>query len=438
MSAMEPRLRKWIEDSLGGLSRALPIQERTRAVLRAQVLRRLPWLMPNLARPGFLSSSDVPLWPAGDAADYFIWGLIDWHFRLQRPQQLALCLAASGRRVFFISSTLVDSAEPGFRVEPLDDKGRLFQIFLQVRGVPSIYFSLPSARAERQLEASLEALVDWSAPFNPISLVEHPFWRNTARSLRNSRLIYDRMDFHQGFGTFFDDLIESERALMAEADLTVVSSDWLDRDSAQWTPRRIVIRNGADYDHFAECPDRVYRDARGRRVIGYYGAIANWMDLELVGEVAGRFENCSVLLIGHDQVGARKQLARYANVQLLGEVEYGRLPFYLYGFDVCLLPRRILPLTEAMNPVKLYEYVSAGRPVVAIDLPELEQFGDLVYTATSPEGFLAAVASALAESPEDQVVVRRRAFAAQQTWSRRTARLIEAVESLLATRTERR
>lgn len=430
-------VRELISDSLSGLWRALPIQERTRAAVRAQILRRLRWLMPNRARPGLPSSSVVPLRPAADAPDYFIWGLMDWHFRLQRPQQIALRLAASGRRIFFISSTLVDSEERGFRVQPLDGSGRLFQIFLQVRGVPSIYFSLPSAQAQRQLQVSLEALVDWTAPLNPISLVEHPFWRNTARSLRDSRLVYDRMDFHQGFGTFSDDLIESERALMAEADLTVVSSDWLDRDSAQWTRRRVLIRNGADYDHFAECPDRVYRDAGGRRVIGYYGAIANWMDLELVGEVAGRFENCSVLLIGHDQVGARKKLARYSNVQLLGEVAYGRLPFYLYGFDVCLLPRRILPLTEAMNPVKLYEYVSAGRPVVAIDLPELEQFGDLVYTATSPRGFLAAVASALAESPDDQVVARRRAFAAQQTWSHRTARLIEAVESLPATKSER-
>jgi glycosyltransferase involved in cell wall biosynthesis len=323
----------------------------------------------------------------------------------------------------------VDSAEPGFRVEPLDETGRLFQIFLKVRGAPAIYFSLPSAKAERQLQAGLSALLDWSAPSKPISLVEHPFWHHAARALSASRMVYDRMDYHQGFETFAEEVVSSERDLMTEADLTVVSSDWLDRDTARYTSRRVLIRNATDYEHFAATPANVFRDERGRRTIGYFGAIAGWMDLDLVAAVANRYPDCLVLLIGHDQVGAARRLRRLPNVRFLGEVPYSELPHYLHGFDVCMLPRRVLPLTEAMNPVKLYEYLSAGLPVVAVDLPELRHFGDLVYVASSPEKYLEDVGRALNESPGDSIVERRRAFAARQTWDERTSGLIASVES---------
>jgi hypothetical protein len=91
----------------------------------------------------------------------------------------------------------------------------------------------------------------------------------------------------------------------------------------------------------------------------------------------------------------------------------------LRGFYVGLSPRRILPLTEAMNPVKLYEYLSAGRPVVAFYLPELWQFGELVYSARTAEALLEAVGTASAEPRDAAIVARRRNFAAQQTWSER-------------------
>jgi hypothetical protein len=83
-----------------------------------------------------------------------------------------------------------------------------------------------------------------------------------------------------------------------------------------------------------------------------------------------------------------------------------------------------------MNPVKIYEYLSAGRPVVSVDLPELQLFGDLVYSMPTVEGFLDAVGKALAESRDEPLVARRREFAAQQTWTERADSLIAAAESL--------
>src|SRR3546814_17343673 len=74
-----------------------------------------------------------------------------------------------------------------------------------------------------------------------------------------------------------------------------------------------------------------------------------------------------------------------SNVTMAGEVPYDRLPFYLHAFDLALLPFRIIPLTRATNPVKAYEYLAAGKTVVSVDLPEIRQFGSLVYSAGGHE-----------------------------------------------------
>src|SRR5262245_35880859 len=112
-----------------------------------------------------------------------------------------------------------------------------------------------------------------------------------------------------------------------------------------------------------------------------------------------------------------------------GEVEYGRLPFYLHAFDVCIVPFKITPLTLATNPVKVYEYLSAGKPVVSVDLPELKCFGDLVQCASSPEMFVGAVREILTDRQSDSQIETRRQFAANQTWAHRVAALTERIQA---------
>src|SRR3546814_2393054 len=107
------------------------------------------------------------------------------------------------------------------------------------------------------------------------------------------------------------------------------------------------------------------------------------------------FPDCLVLLVGSDTAGVANRLADEPNVTMEGEVPYDRLPFYLHAFDLALLPFRIIPLTLATNPVKAYEYLAAGKPVVSVDLPEIRQFGSLVYRAGGHEEFLERVGEAL-------------------------------------------
>ena len=411
-------------------TRQRPLAPALRARLRYVVLRTLPWVFPRAMRPGSDPAHIAPSPPLPERSDYLVFGVIDWHLRLQRPQHLATRLAQAGHRVFYVSSNLIPAPGPGFRIEPLDPEGRLFQVHLRALGTTGIYYGLPGAPAVSQMAEGLRRLLDWAGARAPIRLLDHPFWLGPAERLGAGPLVYDRMDYHAGFGDWSPAQAAEEERLIQAADLTVVSSAWLAERTAPHARSLALIRNAGDWERFAFPPEGRFRDAAGRRVIGYYGAIAPWLDLELVASIARRFEDCQVLLIGHDQAGAAKRLAGFPNVSLPGEVPYADLPFYLHGFDCCLLPFRRIDLTLATNPVKLYEYLAAGLPVVVTDLPEMDQFGDLVRVARDTPDWLAAIESALGEAAGDPLRARRRDFASAQTWDARAEALMAAIKAL--------
>ncbi|RUL65733.1 glycosyltransferase, partial [Dyella dinghuensis] len=348
----------------------------------------------------------------------------------QRPQHLSRELAACGHRVFYISNNFVDHAEPGFRVDPLDEHGRLFRVQLHLSGAPGIYYGVPDEPALQQLRASVGSLLAWTRTRAALSLVQHPYWRETARIIPNQRLIYDCMDHHGGFLTNSAEVLAWEHDLMRAADLLVVTSDWLFEEAGKYNPRRWMVRNACQYEHFSAAPDVAFQDKHGRAVIGYFGAIAEWMDLDLLEKLAQRFHDHLILLVGMDSTGARARLGHLENVEFVGEVPYANLPFYLAGFDVCLLPFRVIPLTLATNPVKVYEYLSAGKEVVSVELPEMQQFGNLVRTASDHAGFLDAVAQALHHRPLASQKADRQAFAMSQTWTHRVQELLRGVDAL--------
>lgn len=360
--------------------------------------------------------------------DYIIWGVIDWHFRHQRPQQMAQALAARGRRVFYVSVCLEDDERAGFDGEPLSADARLFQVKLYAKGAPVIYSTAPGLDTVGQLRCSIGEVLKWADCRSIISLVQHPFWYDIASVLPDSRIVYDCMDHHEGFGNNAAAILSLERDLLRNAELTVTTSEWLDHIIAEHTARRALIRNAGDYEHFAHKPAIIYRDPQGRHVVGYYGAIADWFDQDLVAAVAERFPECCVLLVGADTANAKARLGKFPNVKFVGEVPYAELPHYLHSFDVCMLPFKVIPLTLATNPVKVYEYLSAGKAVVTVDLPEMKQFGSLLRVATSTEDFLSAITAVLNTSETTVEVSHRQIFAKEQTWTHRADALIAHAE----------
>ena len=366
--------------------------------------------------------------------DYIIWGVIDWNYRFQRPQHLAQQLAKSGRRAFYISPNFVNRKATGFRVEVIK-KNLIYQIFLNLQGSPSIYFRIPTPAELNQLTEDVKSLLRWGKIIDPIYLVHHPFWADLTLLMRQRVIAYDRIDYHEGFhpGSSNDGLVAlncAERLLMDKADITLCSSKWLDDDSALYTPRRLLLRNAADFDFFSTRPSILYEDLNKRRILGYYGAINHWLDIDLIRIIATSFSNCTILLIGHDQCNAKQFFANNPNILMIGEVSYRRLPYYLYSFDVCILPFRKIPLTMATNPVKVYEYLSSGKPVVAVSLPELESLDNLVILARNYDEFILGISKALGEKPNNDQIDSRIRYAAVNSWKDRANVLVQQLEKI--------
>ncbi len=131
--------------------------------------------------------------------------------------------------------------------------------------------------------------------------------------------------------------------------------------------------------------------------IGFFGLIADWVDLDLMAYVAKAFPNCSVVFVGKSitDISALEQLP---NVHFLGRKPYADLPAYCKGFDVAVMPFRINELTLNANPLKVREYLAAGLQVVSTQIPEVEVLG-LCRMASSPEAFVREIEAALAEDP---------------------------------------
>ena len=364
--------------------------------------------------------------------DVFVFAVIDWHFRMQRPQHMARSLSEQGHRVFYFSNHFVDTDEPGYELERLPGTAVIYQIKLHVCGAPVIYFDAPSPSAREMLTLSMKKFMLDFVSLSSYSIIQHAYWYPLVQQLPNSYKVYDCMDHHEGFGDVPNGLVELENTMLSSVDLVSVTSSWLEDFARKYNKNISLVRNAAEYTYFAVTPQSIYRDDQGRRIIGYYGAIAEWFDLEIIRSMSHMYADCLILLVGNDTVNAKKQLAELSNVVLTGEVPYDKLPYYLYAFDVCLLPFKIIPLTLATNPVKVYEYLSAGKPVVCVNLPEIEQFGDLVWRASSSSEFVEFVGEALLESSDGAKEKKkaRQLFASEQTWSHRGLELLTALNGL--------
>ena len=224
-------------------------------------------------------------------------------------------------------------------------------------------------------------------------------------------------------------------ALAHHCDVSVASAAALADDLRALGADPVVVRHGVEVERFAgehDVPEDVA--AFERPLVGYVGRVGDHMWMECVAAAADRLERGTVVLVGETSTDV--SVLRHPRIELLGHRPPDSMPAYVNAFDCCLIPFVIDPLTEAVNPIKLREYLAAGRPVAATAMPEVLPYGDVVSVAADPAQFAEAVIAILNDSGSDtpEARARRRARVADESWDAAAARIEEVLAEMLRPR----
>lgn len=362
--------------------------------------------------------------------DVIVLPIIEWDHRFQRPQHIASAFAGDGHRVFYVNLTFLGQ-DADLQAEPVREN--LWRIALPG---PADHNRFLQALPDDAVDGCVRAIRDFARDMgigNAVILVQQPFWARVALRLRQSlawKIVYDCMDEHDGLTALTDDILKEERVLAETSDLVVTTSRKLATRHESSARRHLHLPNAGDFGHFSSPgnrPDPL--PGTTGPIIGYYGAIMDWFDADMVHRAATLRPDWTFLLIGTIDTDRVDSLKELPNVRFTGEKPYAELPAYLHRFDVALIPFRIVPIIEATNPVKFYEYLAAGKPVVATAIPELKPFGSLHYLATNGDELVAQAEVAMAENSPAKTL-ERTAWARGNTWADRFTALKQSVDGL--------
>ncbi len=244
--------------------------------------------------------------------------------------------------------------------------------------------------------------------------------------------VYDSIDEVRLFRRYPGIHRDHRRALKG-ATVVAASADALCAKAAVLRPDCLLVPNAARAEDFdsprpLDWPELDRLRASSATLIGYYGAVASWMDFDLLKAAARARPQWTFLLLGDVYRGVvePERLDECRNIVLWNRVPYERLPWLLSKFDVATIPFKVNEITRAGSQVKVFEYMAGGKPVVSTPLPECRKYPPIQIAATAEE-FVAECERALLLGRDVSHVERLRACARENSWRSRAERVLVAL-----------
>lgn len=377
--------------------------------------------------------------------DFLILSTQDWDALPTRKHRFARRFAQNGNRVLYVEQQmhwagwLVDirhqfsrawrwlsgprQVEPNVWVFTLPIVLPFFQMAAWINRVNNIAL-LPVLRAQlRRLGFE-----------NPVLWVYTPHSADFIGRLGERVAVYECVDdFTSSKGLIHPKVIgRLERRLIEAVDLLIVTAQALYDSKREGAARAVLVPNGVEADHFGRAADPSLPVAPAladapHPLVGYLGTLNYWIDTELLARIAREHPDWTVALVGpHDLLANLAPFEGLDNVIMTGRVAYQDVPTYVKAFDVCLNPYVLDGVAEHCSPLKLYEYIATGKPIVSVDMPEAKIFEDCITIANNADEFVSLVEQAV--QSDDGRAELRRSKAQEHTWQKR----FEAVSAALA------
>jgi glycosyltransferase involved in cell wall biosynthesis len=336
---------------------------------------------------------------------------IDWHMPLfQRPQQLAKAYA---RRkdicVIYISPNYVYDSVTFEEIT----KRKLYLIGFQ-------YF-----------ESLLPAVYKASSVIMSISWTVN---KEYLKRLNIDYLIYEYIDELTISDLYGPQMEKDHKELLTRADLTVATASKLFNQVKDTAKNLIYSTNGGDYELFSKTKDTPIHSSIQKIksnydcILGYYGALADWFDYDLIIDVAQKKPNWIWVLIGldYDKSMHKYGILNLPNVKYLSTQPYEELPSYLSAFSIATIPFKINEITLSTSPVKLFEYMAGGKPILTSKMPECLKY-ESVYTYTDTDNFITVAEQILSLSSTDPYWSLLEKEALKNTWDAKVDEILNAL-----------
>ena len=221
------------------------------------------------------------------------------------------------------------------------------------------------------------------------------------------------------------------------ADVVFVVSEELYKKASKINSNTYLIRNGVDFEYFAKAwqeegniPQEL-KDIK-KPIVGYCGAVSPWVDFNSIRETALKLPEVNFVLIGRIDQRCQKivdGLREMKNISILGEKPYEMLVNYIRCFDIAIILFIVDEFTVSINPIKLYEYLAAGKPVISTPIPEAKRYAEegVLSVADNSEGWRESVVKMLQFSKEYKYIERRMEIAKMNSWDSR----VEEIKQIL-------
>lgn len=265
-----------------------------------------------------------------------------------------------------------------------------------------------------------------------VLLLQNPMAIGVVESVNCKKFVFDAIDnwlYHPQMSKITDIVKMNYDYVDKNADLIFTVSKALtetfpDNKNVEW------ISNGVDISYFASA----FKEEKSeKKVIGYVGKIQDRVDFDLVEKCLNEFKDYNFVFLGPVYSQQRKIVElknKYNNIEFMGDVHYKDLPQKMKPFDITVIPHKVDSFTNSMNPLKLYEYLAAGKQVVSTPVAGVDGISENVYISANDEEFIENIKIAIKKSETCSSKDIANTIPKEYTWEKKSNLILELISKI--------